>query len=199
MKHTKDFVLETLHFKLRYPSRDDIPAIFKASQVSGFTDGMRWSPPQNEDELIKPYEENTRAWAEGSTYCFSIVKKDNDEFLGRISIRRKEDAQKGIWDLGFFIIPQHQSKGHMTEALRAILTFGFNELDANKIEASYALSNKASERVLQKNGMTQHSHLSDNSDTQRENGFMKDGKWVEQNTLSITQLEWNQLNATNLE
>ncbi|MFT6793603.1 MAG: hypothetical protein ACJAR1_001601 [Rubritalea sp.] len=31
MKHTKDFIIETLHVKLRYPSLDDIPAIFKVA------------------------------------------------------------------------------------------------------------------------------------------------------------------------
>jgi ribosomal-protein-alanine N-acetyltransferase len=196
MKFPTDFSIETLHFKLRYPSLDDIPAIFKAAQVPGFTDGMQWSPPSSEDELIAPYEQNVNAWAEDRAYCFSITRKDDGEFLGRISIRKQEDAQQGIWDLGFYIVPEHQGNNYMTEVVRAVLAFGFDKLDAQKVEASYALWNIASERVLQKNGMTDESN---HSKTDKENGFMKNDEWVATKTLSITRVEWTELNATTLE
>jgi RimJ/RimL family protein N-acetyltransferase len=196
MKYTTDFAIETLHLKLRYPSLNDIPAIFNAAQEPGFTDGMHWNPPASEDELLDPYEQNVKAWAEDRAYCFSITNKNDNAFLGRIAIRKQEHAQQGIWDLGFYIIPQHQGKNYMTEAVRAVLKFGFNKLGAQKIEASYALWNIASERVLQKNGLTDESK---HSKTDKDNGFTKNDVWVECKTLSITRVDWTQSNATSLE
>ena len=41
----------------------------------------------------------------------------------------------------------------MTEALRAVVRFGFEEMNLNRIEAQFDVRNPASGRVMQKNGL----------------------------------------------
>jgi len=53
---------------------------------------MLWEPPETESELVAPYESNVKAWAEDLAYCFTIETKEPVEFVGRISIRKKEEA-----------------------------------------------------------------------------------------------------------
>lgn len=159
---------------------NDIPSIFQAAQYPGFTDGMLWDPPTSEAELIAPYENNVKAWAEDLAYCFTIESKDSAEFIGRISIRKKED--ENLWDLGFWTHPKQQGKGYMSEAVQAVIEFGFRELRASTIVACHALWNKQSEKVLKKNGMTFIEHIPE--------GFRKKGQWIEENLLGLSFENW---------
>ena len=101
--------------------------------------------------MLDPYFSNVKAWEEDSGYAFSIDEKEKREFVGRISIRPKEND---VWDIGFWTHPEKQNKGSMSEAVSAILWFGFEELKAEQIVACHAVWNKASEKVLLRSGMS---------------------------------------------
>jgi len=172
--------LNSKRCSLRYIEENDIPHIFSASRYKGFTDGMLWNPPENPEELIEPFKNNVKAWRDGKGYCFTIESTDSTNFLGRITIRKSDD--EGVWDIGFWTHPEHQGKGYMTEAVQLIVGFGFQQLNAKSIEASYALWNKASESVLKKCGFSFKTYLPQ--------GFLKNGKWVEENLVDLTVQKW---------
>ena len=178
----KAIILETKKLKLRIPSQEDMPHIFSATRYEGFNDGMLWEAPKDMEELIEPFHRGIRAWEEGRGYNFTIEDKQENNFLGRISIRKTE--QEDRWNVGFWTHPVHQNKGIMTEALSAVLKFGFEKLNAETIEACHAIWNEASEKVLKRNGMKFEQYL--------EKGFQKNGKWVEENLLAIHKNEWEQ-------
>ena len=56
-----------------------------------------------------------------------------------------------VW---FKIHPDYWSKGFGTEALNAIIDFGFKELNLHRIEAGCAVENTGSVKLLEKVGMT---------------------------------------------
>lgn len=174
------FTIETVNLKLRIPSKADIPSIFAATRKEGFNDGMAWEAPADESELIAPLHSTLKKWKEGNGIAFTIEHKESGAFLGRISIRKTKAAT--VWNIGFFTHPTHQGKGVMTEAVAAILRFGFTKLAAIRIEAEYAIWNKASEKVLQKNGMTFVKYI--------EKGLLKKGKWVAENRVAIDDEKW---------
>jgi len=174
------FYLETERMILRCPSAEDIPAIFEATRYEGFNDGMRWNPPQSITELNAPLQRNLKCWKEGEAYVFTMAAKKDDQLIGRISIHKKEGQQ--FCRMGFWTHPKHQSQGFMTEAVAAVLQFGFQKLEAERIEASYVIWNKASQRVLEKNGMTFLKFI--------KNGFEKNGKWVDLNLMSISKKQF---------
>lgn len=159
---------------------EDIPFIFAATRYEGFNDGMLWEPPASIEEMTPPFHRSIKAWEEGRGFTFSIVRKDLNKFAGRISIR--ETAEEEVWNVGFFTHPEEQGKGIMTEALKAVLAFGFETLGATSITAAYATWNKASERVLQKNGFEFVEFI--------EKGFQKRGEWVAENLLAIHRKNW---------
>jgi [ribosomal protein S5]-alanine N-acetyltransferase len=179
----KSHIIETGRLQLRFPSLDDIPVIFSATRYKGFNDGMLWSPPEKPEDLIEPNQGNIKEWESGDGYHFSIVKKSDQALVGRISIRKEVEA--GTWNLGFWTHPEHQKRGYMSEAAKAVIQFGFEKLDAEKINACHALWNKASERVLKKIGMKFLKYL--------ENGFVKNGVWMEENVMEIKREEWKEL------
>jgi RimJ/RimL family protein N-acetyltransferase len=51
------------------------------------------------------------------------------------------------------------NKGYITEAATALIGFGFQELQLNKIYATYFLQNPASGRIMEKVGMEQEALL----------------------------------------
>lgn len=87
-----------------------------------------------------------------------------------------------IWNIGFWTHPESQRQGIMTESVHAILRFGFEELLATRIEACHAIWNKASEKVLERNGMKFVRYIPQ--------GFKKKGQWIDENLLAINKEEW---------
>lgn len=179
----KTFQLETERLILRCPTLEDIPTIFSATRYEGFNDGMLWNPPENEAACIEPYYNGIKAWESGKGYGFSIDDKVANIFMGRISIRKEKAVD--TWSIGFWMHPKYQGKGYMSEAVKAILAFGFTQLKAKRIEADYAIWNKASEQVLKKNGFIFQEFL--------EKGFQKNGEWVAENLTHIDYSDWQKI------
>ncbi len=175
--------LKTPRFLLRIPNKADIPFVFSATRFEGFNDGMVWNPPEKIEDLHEPLQNNIKAWEAGKGYAFTITEKEDGKPLGRISIRKTNKANR--WNVGFWTHPESQKKGVMTEALKAVLNFGFEELSATEIEACHALWNKASEKVLLRNGMKFERYLAE--------GFQKNGQWIEENLLVIDSKQWNKI------
>jgi [ribosomal protein S5]-alanine N-acetyltransferase len=182
----QDFTIKTARCLLRCPSVADLPHVFSATRYAGFNNGMQWEPPTTIEELNEPFREQMLDWEAGRTFSFTIADPVSDCLIGRIGIRKTNRVD--VWNIGFWTHPEHQGCGYMTEALTAIIAFGFDRLGATRIEASYALWNKASQRVLHKAGMKFIRYIP--------HAFQKKGYWIEANKMEITQREWLAVNIT---
>lgn len=173
--------INTNNYRLRIPNASDIDFVFSASRYPGFNDGMQWDPPIHKEELIIPLNNNINSWKNGIGYSFTIESKKNKSIpLGRVSIRITEE--KEVWDIGYWIHPEHQGKGIMTEVVKSIADFGFKTLKATKIRSRYAIWNKASEKVLINNRFIFVRHI--------EEGFIKNNNWVPENEMCLTKERW---------
>ncbi|GAB5521370.1 MAG: GNAT family N-acetyltransferase [Rhodothermales bacterium] len=162
------YMLTTERLVLRRQTEADLPFIFDASQVPGFTDGMRWSPPETIAELQPALALARRVWEDGSAYVFMIERSTDAQRVGRIVIRQTTEAS--TWDLGFWTHPAHQGRGYGTEAAHAMIAFGFEVLHAEALTASYVVNNAASRRVLEKLGFQPY--------RVQDRAFEKDDRWV---------------------
>ncbi len=70
----------------------------------------------------------------------------------------REAAMSGYYttEVGLFwvIDPHHQGRGYATEAARALIEYAFDELHLKRIVAMTEYDNSASQRVMQKAGLT---------------------------------------------
>lgn len=80
-------------------------------------------------------------------------------------------------EIGYMLFPEFKGKGIITEAIQAILIYGFEEMNLHSVEAIIDPDNLASERVLQKNGFVKEAHI-------RENEFF-DGKFIDTVIFSL--------------
>ena len=76
---------------------------------------------------------------------------DNGEFIGAIGLQIKKDHNHA--EIGYWIGVPYWGRGYATEAVGAMIRYGFQELKLNKIFAAYFARNAASGRVMEKNGM----------------------------------------------
>ena len=121
---------------------------------------------KNTLNIPHPYlEEDARRWvqltqenyAQQTGYAFAIELLSSGEFIGGIGLtieRRFDRAEAGYW-LG----QPYWGQGLASEALAAVLHFGFDELKLNKIYATHIAENPASGRVMLKNGMVKEGEL----------------------------------------
>jgi len=58
-----------------------------------------------------------------------------------------------LWNSGICPVKEILGKGIMTEAVRRIIRFAFEEMGLNRVEAVHIPENEASGRVMQKAGM----------------------------------------------
>lgn len=182
----KDLTILTPRCQLRIPSEKDIPFVFSATRHPGFNDGMLWEPPATIGELQEPLRKCIQAWEQGLSYSFTIDGRHGGEFIGRISVRHT--SEPGVWDLGYWTHPDQQGKGYMSEAVQSIVRFGFESLQAGRIEAAYATWNIPSKVVLEKAGLSFVKHLPE--------GFQKRGQWIAEDQVAVTRTAWMAANGT---
>jgi RimJ/RimL family protein N-acetyltransferase len=82
---------------------------------------------------------------------FAVVLGDGEKLIGAIGLRVNRSLSKG--DLGYWIGKPYWNFGYATEAARAVIAFGFDDLDLNRIHASHLARNPSSGRVMEKIGM----------------------------------------------
>ncbi len=92
------------------------------------------------------------ARSEDKRYPFGIFLKETSELIGEISLFEviRGPLQKCM--LGYSLDQRHNGKGYMSEAVRQVVEFAFNEVGLHRIEAGVMPRNKGSIRVLEKAG-----------------------------------------------
>jgi RimJ/RimL family protein N-acetyltransferase len=90
-------------------------------------------------------------------YVF-YIETISQSFVGIIGINIGKPHYRNA-EIWFKLSPTHWNKGYGTEAVKAILKFGFNQLGLHRMEAGCVTENIASIRVLEKAGFAREGHL----------------------------------------
>ncbi|MFT5920228.1 MAG: ribosomal-protein-alanine N-acetyltransferase [Granulosicoccus sp.] len=107
-------------------------------------------PPFESIEATREFVKNYDAFEKEGMGRWVCILKETGENIGWCGLRRKP---VGYVDLGYRFHRKHWNKGFATEAGKACLEFGFNQLGLEKIVAHAMIKNEASSRVMQKLGM----------------------------------------------
>lgn len=98
----------------------------------------------------------TRTFFEGykdyETYGFgrwAVVLKETNEVMGWCGLKQNPE----FIDLGYRLIGRYRGNGYATEAAKASLDYGFNQLQMTEIIAKAKKENTASINVMKKIGM----------------------------------------------
>ena len=105
-------------------------------------------PMREEKDLLKMITLFKDRYAAQTGIRWGIVLQGQDTVIGTAGFNSFTIGHKA--SLVYALHPNEQGKGLITEALQAILQFGFEELNVNRIEAEVMPGNTASEKVLGK-------------------------------------------------
>lgn len=107
---------------------------------------------------------------------WAITEKGNPKMIGIIGHYRIR-WEHFRSEIGYMLLPEHQGKGIITEAIQLLVDYGFNEMKMHSLEAIIDPENTASARVLEKNNFIKEAHF-------KENEFY-DGKFLDAVVYSL--------------
>lgn len=118
---------------------------------------LRVPHPYPDGIAEKWIESQPENFAKEKSASFAVVLLEDHQLIGAagLEIRREHDRA----ELGYWIGKPYWGRGYGTEAAAAVLDFGFNDLNLNRIQAHHFSKNPASGRVMQKIGMTREGAL----------------------------------------
>ena len=149
---TKQPVLETPRLRLRPLEDSDRPAIQQAAAARAISDTMISIPhPYPVDEARRYIAKKQAERSAGLSYAFVIADKKEGNFCGIVEVR-DIDREHLVGELSFWLTVDVWGRGYMSEVIGAVVRYGFEDLQLNRLYAYYMLRNHASERVLERNG-----------------------------------------------
>jgi [ribosomal protein S5]-alanine N-acetyltransferase len=90
-------------------------------------------------------------WAEGRFAAWALADAESDQLRGAISLRLSPAHRRA--EVGYWVARAAWGQGYATEAVRAMIAYGFDVLHLHRVEGHCYTENPASARVMQRAGM----------------------------------------------
>jgi ribosomal-protein-alanine N-acetyltransferase len=151
--------LETERLVLREFVHGDLAAVHCYASDPEVVRYMSWGPNTEQDtrDAVRRWLEQ-RAEKARRNFTLAIVLRDGGQLIGACSIR-VSDPEGGSAHIGYCLNREYWGRGYATEAARALVKFGFEQLGLHRIFAKCDTQNLASARVLENAGMLREGHL----------------------------------------
>ena len=154
MEHKGTVTLNTNRLILRRITLDDASNMFNNwASNKNVTKYMTWDGHKSVEETKMIISSWINSYSKETFYHWVIELKEINEVIGTISVvDKKEDV--GEVELGYCISEAYWNKGLMSEAVKEVIKFFFEEVKANRVCASHAKENPSSGKVMKKCNMT---------------------------------------------
>jgi len=115
-----------------------------------------WEGAPHAEKFLEFCFRSYREWGLGP---WAILLKERDVIAGncgfcRISYDRGAGVLEYCGEVNYYVAPQYRGAGLASEALKAVLKFGFGDLRLTRIQGRCPPENLSSEHVMQKAGLT---------------------------------------------
>ena len=150
--------LETKRLKLRWMNEADAEAHFAIHadpEVARYLSRPPWTELTQAQEAIR---QTLAQYASGEGLRLGIVLRETGQLIGHASLFHFVDDSRRC-EVGYSLGRPHWGHGYASEALDALLSYGFGTLDLNRIEADIDPANAASGRVLEKLGFKREGYM----------------------------------------
>ncbi|MDH4214222.1 MAG: GNAT family N-acetyltransferase [Candidatus Thorarchaeota archaeon] len=178
-------ILETQRLILRQLTVDDSENWFKNLSDDEVAVLIGMEPLENVEEsksIIKSFSDR---YEKRNGIAWAIVLKEDYTFIGTCSYE-KIDKENRSGEIGYDLLKEYWGRGFMTEALRIIIEYGFENLNLNRIEAHTAAINMASRDLLRRLGFSEEG-------ISRDSSFFR-GEFRDDCYYSLLRREWTNPN-----
>ncbi|MCW3467192.1 GNAT family N-acetyltransferase [Chitinophaga nivalis] len=156
----------------------DLLRLFTNPEVTAFYNVVPLHTTADTLRIIGMFRERQR---EEAAIRWGIALKGQQEMIGTIGFNSYTKGRKGV--IVYALEPAYWGKGFITEALTAVLAYGFHTLAVNRIEAEVMPGNVASEKVLEKSGFLHEGLL--------RQWLYWEGKWYNINMYALLQADFS--------
>lgn len=145
--------IDTQRLKLRPIELKDAEDMFDYASQGEFLKYVPFKPHESLEETKKVIEEVFLTKKDKRMpETWAIVLKENGKMIGTIDFNHLNKRTNEA-DVGYVLHQDYYNQGLMTEALKAVIEFGFRFFGLNKIYARCHPLNFASSKVMAKAGM----------------------------------------------
>lgn len=173
--------LTTPRLLLRTMSVDDAADLFEYASDPEVSRYLTWEPHRSIEESHHFLQGVVEAYAAGDPRSWAIMHAGDGKMIGTAGVLFWDQAARRS-EIGYAMSWAYWGLGLMSEVVREVLRFGFEEMDLNRIEARCDARNSASAGVLRKWGF-QH------EGTLREQ-FVQHGELWDMLLFAILRREW---------
>lgn len=179
-------ILHTKRLTLRKFVLGDAQAMFDTwANDERVTRFLTWCPHGSVEVTKQLLEMWCATYESLSTYNW--VMEFEGKIIGNISVV-KIDKKSEYADLGYCMGYDYWNKGLMTEAVKAVIDYLFEEVGVHRIGICHAVKNPASGKVAQKCGLTLEG-------TKRECHKAPTGEFFDISDYGILQSEWKKIKS----
>ena len=140
-------IIETERLRLREITCEDAANLFRCfsnDHVTQYYGLEPFSTVEQAESLIEIFSTN---YKEKRGIRWGIERKDAIGLIGTIGFNAWSPKHKRA-EIGYEIHPDYWRKGYTKEAITEVLSFGFNEMELNRIGAIVFIENEASNQLL---------------------------------------------------
>ena len=173
--------IEAERLILRKITEEDVNDIFEYASVPEVTTFVLWDTHKTKQNSIEFVKLAGEQFNNNISIVWGIEIKSENKLIGSIDLRDWNSIHR-CGEIGYVISKEYWNRGYVSEAVKAIINFGFEILHLNRIEAHCEEENIGSWKVMEKCGMKYEGTL-------REKVFIKE-RFRSMKMYSILKREW---------
>lgn len=176
-------VLHTERLLLRAVTPGDAADMFRIMRDPRVTRYFGSAPMVSLNEAAQRIDRINLAWQEQAGVRWAITQRGSGQLLGTCGYWRL--VKPHSWaEIGYELAPEWWGQGIVTEAIGAVLQFGFTTMALHRVEAQIHPANVGSRRVLEKLGFVQEGYFHENYYESAE------GQFTDTAVFSLLQATW---------
>lgn len=175
--------IETPRLVITWPDREQVEAYYRSITGTDIFDTLIWDGPSCSDDLHDYWARSmsTAPSELGDHLNLAVIERNSGWMIGGMSWR-PVNGNAAIVDIGYAFAKAWHRRGLATEAVRAMVDFGFAARGAERVFATVFVGNVASRRVLEKCGFAYEGLM--------RRAVCKRGEWRDEWLLAITRPDW---------
>jgi RimJ/RimL family protein N-acetyltransferase len=158
MPSFSDVTLQTARLALRPLAPADTDAVFAMRSdpvVQRYGSHPAWTERRTAVDYIA---RDVAATAAGTAAQFAIERREDAAVVGTCTLYALDERCRRA-EVGYVLLPSEWGHGYASEAVSALLDWGFDHLDLHRVEADIDPRNVQSAHLLERLGFTREGHL----------------------------------------
>jgi [ribosomal protein S5]-alanine N-acetyltransferase len=169
--------IHTARLLLREIIPSDAEALFHIRTHPDVTRYLGRANDKDVSETVNLIHKIRASFEAGDGITWGVYLKDRPEhIIGTMGIW-KIDKGNHRGEVGYTLLPEYWRQGLMSEALEAIIHFGFHQIKLHSLEGNTSVDNTASHALLRKFGFQLEAHFKEN--------WYHDGKFSDSMIFSL--------------